>query len=717
MLKNLSLLFLFLLGSCLSAQCWSLVWEDNFDGTSLDTDKWSYQIGGSGWGNSELQYYTEGDNVEVQDGSLKIIAREDSANEYPGNDYTSSRIRSQFKGDWRYGKMEASIKLPFGQGIWPAFWMMPSESVYGGWPTSGEIDVMEYLGHDTDKVYGTCHFGNAWNDKGSSGGSTVLPTGDFTETFHTFGIEWEPDEIRWYLDGNLFHVVQSSQPDFSQFNWPFDQEFHFILNLAVGGLWPGFPDATTTFPQTLEVDWVRVYQQMDDINMDGLAIIQPGETETNYSFPDISGATYQWTVPQNALIVSGQNTNEINVNWGYDPGAIVVEVSTDCGTSAYSYAVNVSDNIWDNYNFEEGLANWNTNEFNASANFDLINENVQEGNLALCVSPTNLGPNPWDIQLSRSNLNLIAGKNYRVRFWAKADENGKDINLAFINASNFTLYAGTVLEVTDEWQTYSFTFTAPETATALFNIDLADEFGNFCFDDFSFGLAYDFIEVEWSGKVFLEGAYSGSSEMRTIPEELIPLEQPYQQAPYHYAGSESLSSIPANMVDWVLVEARLGTPQTTGNRGTVTVASRAGILLSNGDIVDLDGVSPLLFNKLIEGETYHFCVRHRNHLDVLSAAPLQATSSVSYDFSTSINQALGVEQLKLSTDNKALMLGGEYEKDGTIQTTDFDQWIENPAELDAYEPTDGNLDGVIQATDFDVWFLNKARIGTPEIDF
>ena len=187
--------------SCLNAQCWNLVWADEFNGSSLDLTNWTYQTGGGGWGNNELQYYTSGDNVTVSSGTLKITAQEDTGNAYPGNDYTSSRIRTQNQGDWRYGKMEASIKLPQGQGIWPAFWMMPTGNVYGNWPSSGEIDIMEYLGHQTATTYATCHYGNAYNDKGSLGSATTLGSGIFPDAFHTFSIEWEPGEIRWYLDG------------------------------------------------------------------------------------------------------------------------------------------------------------------------------------------------------------------------------------------------------------------------------------------------------------------------------------------------------------------------------------------------------------------------------------------------------------------------------------------------------------------------------------
>lgn len=486
--KTTVLLLLFAHQWCfLNAQCWNLVWEDEFSGSSLDLANWEYQTGGGGWGNNELQYYTNGDNVMVSGGTLKITAQEDVGNVYPGNAYTSSRIRTRNRGDWRYGKMEARIKLPQGQGIWPAFWMMPTDNVYGTWPSSGEIDIMEYLGHQTAITYGTCHYGNAYNDKGSLGNSTTLASGTFPDAFHTFSIEWEPGEIRWYLDGSQFHSANSSHPDFQNYTWPFVQEFHFILNVAVGGQWPGAPDETTVFPQTMEVDWVRVYQQLSATEIAGTALVEPQTNGAVYSLPNITGATYSWMVPTGASIASGQGTNEITVNWGNTSGNVSAQVTTPCGNQVFGLAVEVSPNLWLNYGFENGFSNWSRNEFNgADASFQIITSNVQEGSQAVCVTPLALGPNVWDIQLGRSNIPLTAGENYTLSFWAKADQAGKDVDLAFINAGTFAWYAGTTLNVTTSWENYTFVFTAPETATALFNLDLGDETGEFCFDNFLF---------------------------------------------------------------------------------------------------------------------------------------------------------------------------------------------------------------------------------------
>ncbi|MTI29350.1 glycoside hydrolase family 16 protein, partial [Xanthovirga aplysinae] len=236
-----------------------LVWSDEFDGTTLDQTKWSYLLGDgtsfglpSGWGNNELQYYTN-QNATVNAGTLKITAKEESMG---GKNYTSTRLESKNKGDWTYGKFEARMRLPIGQGIWPAFWMLPTDNVYGGWPQSGEIDIMEYLGHQPNVVHGTVHYGLPWPDNSHYGNPYRIITSDFNQDFHIFGIEWEPEEIRWYVDGIHYSTVN---PTTIGENWPFDQNFHLLLNLAVGGDWPGNPDASTVFPQTLEVDYVRVY--------------------------------------------------------------------------------------------------------------------------------------------------------------------------------------------------------------------------------------------------------------------------------------------------------------------------------------------------------------------------------------------------------------------------------------------------------------------------
>ena len=173
--------------------------------------------------------------------------------------YTSARLRTRNKGDWRYGRIEMRAKLPTGRGLWPAFWMLPTDEVFGGWPRSGEIDIMELVGHEPNRVHGTIHFGNAWPQNQWQGTSFTLPQGTFNDDYHTFGVEWQENEIKWYVDSTLYFVRVPSH--LGSLNWPFNERFHIILNVAVGGNWPGSPNASTTFPQSMVVDYVRVYQR------------------------------------------------------------------------------------------------------------------------------------------------------------------------------------------------------------------------------------------------------------------------------------------------------------------------------------------------------------------------------------------------------------------------------------------------------------------------
>lgn len=237
---------------------WELVWQDEFDGAEIDDSKWSFEVNGKGGGNNELQYYTDfPENAFIEDEMLVIEAREQK---YIGRNYTSARMRTLAKGDWLYGRIEARAKLPTGQGLWPAIWMLPSEWRYGGWPSSGEIDIMELLGHEPDTVHGTIHYGGLGSHL-YTGKPYQLTEGNFTDEFHTFAIEWEETEMRWYVDGKKYQTQTVWSTKNKPYPAPFDQPFHLILNVAVGGHWPGEPNDTTIFPQQMVVDYVRVYQR------------------------------------------------------------------------------------------------------------------------------------------------------------------------------------------------------------------------------------------------------------------------------------------------------------------------------------------------------------------------------------------------------------------------------------------------------------------------
>jgi hypothetical protein len=237
---------------------YKFVWSDEFDGTEIDYSNWTHEVGDS-WSNGELQSYTDRRyNSVVEDGCLAIIARKE---QYGPNNYTSARLRSFTKLDFRYGRMAARIKLPVGQGIWPAFWMMPTNEIYGYWPDSGEIDIIEAV-NQIDRIYGTLHFTNTTHQHVSSGGSYYASGLCFADDFHVYAIEWEPGEIRWFVDDVMYYSRTDWSSGTNPYPAPFNDQFYFILNVAVGGSWPGSPDQTTVFPQRMLVDWVRVYKKI-----------------------------------------------------------------------------------------------------------------------------------------------------------------------------------------------------------------------------------------------------------------------------------------------------------------------------------------------------------------------------------------------------------------------------------------------------------------------
>lgn len=242
---------------------YELVWSDEFDYEGEpDPEKWSYETGAGGWGNHELQNYTAGDNVTVADGlmTIELKAEEDGQ-------YTSTRLVSRGKGDWTYCKVEASLKLPSGLGTWPAFWMMPTDSAYGGWPKSGEIDIMEHVGFDQDVIVETVH---TEKYHGGQGKGKSFPTAGVSEDFHTYGVEWLPDKMIFSIDGEekfIYDPFDYSQRPTCEI-WPFDRDFFLIFNLAFGGDWGGARGTDDSyFPVEYQVDYVRVYQSPEILEL------------------------------------------------------------------------------------------------------------------------------------------------------------------------------------------------------------------------------------------------------------------------------------------------------------------------------------------------------------------------------------------------------------------------------------------------------------------
>lgn len=237
---------------------YTLAWSDEFSGNNLDLNVWNQEIGNGsgGWGNNELEYYTNSlKNTFVSNGNLIIEARKESLS---GFNYSSGRMTTQNKKNFKFGRIDIRAKLPVGKGIWPALWMLGANINSAGWPACGEIDIMELIGTYPARVTGTFHWKNSGGSNSNKGANYNLSSGDFSQQFHVFSIVWQQDVIKWYVDDLLY--VTNTLADVGNANYPFNADQFFIFNVAVGGNWPGAPDATTVFPQRMFVDYVRVFQ-------------------------------------------------------------------------------------------------------------------------------------------------------------------------------------------------------------------------------------------------------------------------------------------------------------------------------------------------------------------------------------------------------------------------------------------------------------------------
>jgi len=249
-----------------SPSSWKLVWSDEFNGPNrarVDSSKWVVETGGGGWGNDELEYYTSRpQNASQENGNLVIKVLQEKYSGAGGvtRNYTSARLKTLGKFSQAYGRFEARIKIPRGQGIWPAFWMLGNDIEKPGWPACGEIDIMENIGKEPALVHGTIH-GPGYSGANGIGAAYALPDDQrFADDFHVFAVEWEPNAIRFYVDDHLYATrIPTDLPQGTK--WVYDHPFFLLLNVAVGGGWPGNPDPTTVFPQTMLVDYVRVYKR------------------------------------------------------------------------------------------------------------------------------------------------------------------------------------------------------------------------------------------------------------------------------------------------------------------------------------------------------------------------------------------------------------------------------------------------------------------------
>ncbi|MBO7565041.1 MAG: family 16 glycosylhydrolase [Clostridiales bacterium] len=384
---------------------YKLLWYDEFDGDKMDESKWNYEPHEPGWTNNELQEYTTStDNVFVRDGKLvlKAIKTEKDGKDY----YTSGKVTGQNKTDFQYGKVVVSAKVPEGQGLWPAIWMMPKEeSFYGQWPKCGEIDIMESLGSDTTISYSTIHYGEPHAEQ--QGTITKAGADSFSSKFHEYSVEWEPGEMRFYTDNELVLTVNDwftavEGEDDKPYPAPFNQPFFVQMNLAVGGNWPGNPDATTDFSKAeFEIDYVRVYQKPS--------------YDMNVKKPE---KPFREALPDGNFIRNGNFAEQEDLTDDVDWKFLL-------------------------FNGGEGAAE------------------IKDGEMV--ITSTNCGTEEYSVQLVHPDLPMRKGHKYKITFDIRADEDRKCIVcVSAPNAGWIRYFPDTSIDLTTEWKTFEFEFDMTE---------------------------------------------------------------------------------------------------------------------------------------------------------------------------------------------------------------------------------------------------------------
>jgi len=400
---------------------YNLLWSDEFNGDTLDEAKWTRELREPGWTNNELQEYTDSDeNIFVKDGNLvlKAVKTEKDGKDY----YTSGKVNSQNKQDFMYGKVVTRAKVPEGQGLWPAIWMMPKdEGFYGQWPKCGEIDIMEVLGSDVTTSYSTIHYGEPHAEQqGIHIIDNVLKKGTFASAFHEYSVEWEPGEMRFYTDNALVLTVNdwfTAENDVEKdYPAPFNQPFFVQMNLAVGGNWPGDPDETTDFDKAeFQIDYVRVYQK--------------DSYDTNVEKPTL-------------------DYKEADENGNYITNGDFAE----------------AEDLGDNENWKFILLNGGAGE-----------AKIEDG--MIIISSTNAGSEEYSVQLVQAGMPIMKGHKYEVSFDIKSDEERDFVTcVSAPTAGWIRYYDDTAYDINTEWQTitYDFEVTAKNDNNGRLEFNLGD---------------------------------------------------------------------------------------------------------------------------------------------------------------------------------------------------------------------------------------------------
>ena len=448
MIKNLTFIILFLFSVTLSAQKYVQVWGDEFNTPGLpDSTKWGYEIGKIR--NAELQYYTSKRmaNARIEDTVLVIEARKEK---FSGADYTSASIISKGIGDWKYGKIEIRAKVPTGKGTWPALWMMPTYSEYGSWPRSGEIDIMEYIGVEPQKLHYTCHFeGTDGTGHQSSGAGSTFFANPFNH-FIKYTMIWTPDKIEWYANDRKFHEYRK-QPTFDNRRWPFDKEFYLILNLAYGGSWGGYAGVDDTkLPHKFLIDYVRVFQ------------LQEGESPFKL---DINSSTHGKVEVSPKLDFYPENT-EVTLTAIPDSGYSFKAWAHQSGANPYKLIVNKNTTVTPVfYNSKELLSNgefdksWNSWSFYVE-NSQNISYTPSIVDSTFVINITKTTGTDWHFGFQESGLSLKKA-NYKLTFDAWADQSKQLLITVSKNYTDWSAWVTKFQTISTTRKKYELTLNMP----------------------------------------------------------------------------------------------------------------------------------------------------------------------------------------------------------------------------------------------------------------
>ena len=464
------------------AQCEKMVWQDEFNDPAIDRSKWELELNGTGQGTGQLDYATDRpQNASIVNGNLVLnILKE----EYGGLHYTSARLRTYKKVDFQYGRIEARLKGVYSQGNGFAFWMLGSDYETVAWPKCGEVDIFENTGRLPGHNIGTAHYqetyGHAYNQ-----GSYDLPTGQrWADAYHVVGIEWSPTYIKWYIDGQVYHTMDLTNP-INGYR-PFNRPFFLLLSVGMGGNYSGPPDATTVNPMSATIDWVHVYKGTYSSFVSGDNQIYKGEQSKQYSLTttDDLTNTYAWTVPAGARILSGQGTKAINVDWGQAGGNVSVQVTSSCNSTAAAYSLSVTaeepfvaDKVFENFevppaltyttvsgSFTKGVPNPLVNSINTSPKVGKYIRNAAVQYDVLGMQNINATP-AGDFVLGKRRILLdvytdaLPGTKVSLNF-----ENSRVTNAGNYPAGRYANFEA-VTTRQGQWETLEFVFTAPPTST------------------------------------------------------------------------------------------------------------------------------------------------------------------------------------------------------------------------------------------------------------